>query len=362
MDRVFQARFYDGSSSRPHTAEVVFSSAGIQIIYTPDINRQSKVFWEKKDIHRQYDSSALLTLQYKNNLQSQLLEITDPSAIQEYNRYYSVSFYQRSIRRSGLLWLSAIVGAFVAIILSAYFLLLPRLADWGARQLPRDYEIELGKELYEGVLENEKVDSLKTKKINAFFRMMKDKPDYPVNIAVVKKDVSNAFALPGGGMVVYTRIIDSMQDYHELAALLAHEYSHVELRHATRNIFRSLSGRLVLSVFLGDMGGLGAVLLENADYLRNLSYSRELESEADLNGLMILKENALDSKGMLRLFNQLESVEKMEVNEMFSTHPDMEKRKDQVLKFIGEHPYQVEGNLRMQELFEQMQSGKADWD
>ncbi|MFA6262077.1 MAG: M48 family metallopeptidase [Bacteroidia bacterium] len=362
MNLIYKARYYNGKSSTPYTVDILIKEDGIQIQYESDAREKTSVVWEKHSIHELEYSSALITLRSGKTFPYEQLEITDPKAIQTYTRLFKVAFHKRVLRGNGALWLGIILVSFTALLLLGYFVLLPWAADWGASKIPKDYEIELGKELYKSVLEGENIDSGKTKAINQFFKELGTEQDYPIQITVVKKDIANAFALPGGGIVVYSHILDSMQSYEELAALLAHEFSHVQLKHATRNIFQSLSGRLLLSVFIGDLGGVSAVILQQADNLRSLGYSRKFEKEADENGLRILAQNSIDAEGMVRLFEQLGKEEVIELNEMLSTHPDIENRIEGVRAFKKENPYVHTDHPKLNSLFETLKGRNDSWE
>lgn len=362
MDILFKARYYNGKSSKPFTADILIQEEGIQIQYLSDTAEKVAADWEKQSIQELEYSSALVTLRKGKAFPYEQLEITDPKAIQAYTRMFKVAFHKRVLRGSGAQWLGIILASFAALLLLGYFVLLPWAADWGARKIPKEYEIELGRELYKSVLDGENIDSSKSKAINQFFKELGTEQDYPIQITVVKKDIANAFALPGGGIVVYSHILDSMHSYEELAALMAHEFSHIQLKHATRNIFQTLSGRLLLSVFIGDLGGVSAVILQQAENLRSLGYSRKFEKEADENGLRILAQNGIDAEGMVRLFEQLGKEEVIELNEMLSTHPDIENRIEGVKAFKKENPYVHTDHPKLTSLFDVLKGGESSWD
>jgi beta-barrel assembly-enhancing protease len=143
---------------------------------------------------------------------------------------------------------------------------------------------------------------------------------------VINSQEPNAFALPGGYIVVHQRLLEMLQSPEELAALLGHEYGHLQLRHSTRTLFRNLSGYLFVSILFGDVSGITAIILENAHSLRSLQYSRELEKEADLLGLRVLQDNKLDPRGMVRLFDQLKKQSKESETEFISSHPLLRSR------------------------------------
>jgi predicted Zn-dependent protease len=152
-------------------------------------------------------------------------------------------------------------------------------------------------------------------------------------------------------------ILNNMKSPEELAALLAHEYSHVELKHATRNLFRTLSGYLFLSIIFGDMSGVGGVLIENAHELRNLSYNRDLETEADNHGLKILEQNNISNQGMIDLFELLKKESNgLQVNELISTHPDLDSRIKNVQEYVSKHHYKIKSNDSLNVYFNQLNS------
>jgi len=126
-----------------------------------------------------------------------------------------------------------------------------------------------------------------------------------------------------------------MNSYEELAALLSHEFTHVNEKHTTRSLFRQLGSAIFLSVIFGDVGAIANTVIRNADNLKGLNYSRSLEKEADMNGLKILSERKIDCNGFVHLFELLKK-ETMETGkqpaEWISSHPDLYNRIDYVKK------------------------------
>jgi len=119
-----------------------------------------------------------------------------------------------------------------------------------------------------------------------------------------------------------------MKEPVELAALLAHEGSHVERRHSTRAIARDLAGSLFVSLLLGDLGGATTVLAQKGDELKGLSYSRDLETEADTIGIRRMHANGVDPHGMVKLLELLgrEAEDMPEGASFLSSHPLTKER------------------------------------
>ena len=249
---------------------------------------------------------------------------------------------------------------FLAIIVSAYFWLVPFLAERLAKKVPVSYEEQLGNGLYEALKTGFTVDASKTAYINDFFRELNIETKYAIKITVVKEDVTNAFAMPGGNIVVYDKILAGMKNYEDLAALLSHEFTHINERHTTRSLFRQLGSSLFISIILGDVGTLGNVIINNADNLKGLSYSRNLEKEADMNGLQILSDRKIDCNGFVRLFELLnKEVEKngSQPAEWISSHPDLEKRITNVKTSSLFNKNGTEENETLKTLFLKIKSG-----
>ncbi|MFZ5483085.1 MAG: M48 family metallopeptidase [Pseudomonadota bacterium] len=128
----------------------------------------------------------------------------------------------------------------------------------------------------------------------------------------------NAFALPGGVVVVHNGLIRAADTAEEVAGVLAHEVQHVELRHSLKNLLHGLGWRALLALALGDVsGGAWAGL---AEHLGGLAYGRDLEREADLGGLAALRRAGIAPHGMVSFFAKLAAREGA-VPEFLSSHP-----------------------------------------
>jgi beta-barrel assembly-enhancing protease len=137
----------------------------------------------------------------------------------------------------------------------------------------------------------------------------------------VAEDASiNAFAVPGGYVVVNTGLIRAADSAEEVAGVLAHEVQHVELRHTLKNLVHSLGLRAALALALGDVSG--SALGDIAARLSELKFSRDLESEADRHGLSALRQAGIAPQGMVTFFSKLSKAEKGAAPPaLLSTHP-----------------------------------------
>ncbi len=241
----------------------------------------------------------------------------------------------------------------VTFLIVLYFLLVPWMAEQFASKVSVKTEEGFGDATYK-VLVPEGSENVKASlTVNGFFAAMNVKTAYNVRVTVVNGETVNAFALPGGHIVVYSALLEKMESYLELAALLSHEYSHVNNRHTTKAIFRKLGSKIFLGLLFGKMGSVTSVLVDHADNLKSLKYSRGLEKEADIDGLALLKARKIDPKGFADLFNHLkESVPAGSMPEFLASHPDIDKR----IAYIREASANVavEENALLKAIFEKI--------
>lgn len=152
---------------------------------------------------------------------------------------------------------------------------------------------------------------------------------YAFKITVVENPQVNAFALPGGRMALLSGLLKRADSADMVAAVLAHEISHVTKRHGLRHMARSLGVVAALQLLLGDVSGIAAILAQGATLAVITNYSRDHESEADAEGLKLLAKAGFDPAAMPAFFEKLKSLDASEVPkglEWISTHPDHDSR------------------------------------
>ena len=135
---------------------------------------------------------------------------------------------------------------------------------------------------------------------------------YPYSFKVVAEPSINAFALPGGPMYVHSGLISATDNEAQLAGVLAHEVSHVALRHSTNQASKAYAFQIPIVLatgMLGNKGGLLGALSQigvgfglNSLFLR---YSRKAEKDADILGARMLAEVGYDPIEMARFFEKL---------------------------------------------------------
>lgn len=135
----------------------------------------------------------------------------------------------------------------------------------------------------------------------------------PYTYKIINMKEVNAFALPGGFIYVARGILPFFHNDDQIAAVLGHETSHVELKHFQQMYSRETIFNVVSIVAMVLTHGAARGPVNIAAILNNLvlepSYSRTQETQADLNGVKLMVEAGYDPNGMIAFFKELEKKE-----------------------------------------------------
>ena len=249
---------------------------------------------------------------------------------------------QQKKKRTSLVLLSVLVLCAVSVY--GLFALKEPLVTALAGRIPPAWEQKLGEAAFAQIKAkkyffNDAEISQRLEKITQplFSKMPQDRYSFRVHIAQ-DPDI-NAFALPGGIIVINTGLILAAQSPEEIAGVLAHEAAHVTLQHGMRQLISSVGIFALFQAFFGDATGLMAVLADNSALLLTLKYSRDYEREADDAGWDHLEKARINPTGMIDFFRHLK--QKSEDKNMprigespsfLSTHPATEERVDYLQK------------------------------
>ncbi len=157
----------------------------------------------------------------------------------------------------------------------------------------------------------------------------------PVTVLVSDLPVENAFALPGGYIVVFQGILDVMQDEDELFGLLAHELGHIQHRHGTKRLLRSAWLAFVTGVLIGDVTAVSTLLIDSGSTLVTLAHDRDEEREADRFAAEVLQSLGRDTAGLARLLDRISGDFDMgEWAAWLSSHPSTDERMRNAAAFL----------------------------
>lgn len=162
---------------------------------------------------------------------------------------------------------------------------------------------------------------------------------WPFNFHVVASSEINAFALPGGSIFVNLGTVQAAETEAQLAGVMAHEISHVVMRHSTCNMARAQRrgllyglGAIGSAVLLGNgaAGSLAQAGIGMGQSLDMLHMSRGDESQADLLGVDILYDAGYDPRGLPQFFETIQAKYGAGGAQFLSDHPNPGNRTEAV--------------------------------
>jgi beta-barrel assembly-enhancing protease len=241
-----------------------------------------------------------------------------------------------------------LLAGMIGVLIAAYFLFVYVFPSIAIKFVSEDREVTMGNELYQQWVANQEINRDATNAIQDFANQLKLSRNYPIKVTVVNADDVNAFAMPGGHIVVNTGLLDKMVKPESLVALLGHEATHINKRHSLHNILESMSTGFLLSFLTRSSGGISQFVIGNANTLRELHYSRQLEAEADREGMIIMEKNKVDPRGMLDLMRTLQEVDDESIApqiSFLSTHPLTDDRIRDAETYLSLHPFEASKEL-----------------
>ncbi len=241
-----------------------------------------------------------------------------------------------SVRRSRVdipsrrlpLWTWLLIAA---CVVPGIYVVLTRLLPRAHVLVSLEAEARLGEHVFESLPDEWKVleDALFAELTQ---RMLEELADpaarFDLRVTLVESDMPNAFALPGGRIVLFTGMLRLCADADVLAGVLAHELAHVEQRHSLKQLLRTAG----IAFFAGAVIGGGLDELSNLETLSELSsgllvlkHSRDHEREADRIAVTKLERAGRSAAGLVEFFESLENDKPgLEIPDALfwaSTHP-----------------------------------------
>lgn len=343
--------FYDGISAREHQVLITCTEHGIQIT-APTLSPVKE--WAYDDMRNVADLANHKGASFRIMGGQGRLNITDEALIERLENLapnldktdIPAATWKRIMKWGA----GAVTSVFVII-----FVIIPGLANQLATMIPVEKEIALGNASLKqiervlgygqdkpltctGVKGQMALDKM-TARLMAHF----DSP-YPLDIKVFDDEMPNAFAVPGGHIVLFDGLLEIADSPEEVAAVLGHEIGHVINRDPTRLTLRSAGSVGILGMVFGDFAG-GAVALIVAERLIAADYSQEAEANADNFAHRLLQDAKLPLAPMARFFDKLKDKygDGPKLLSHIASHPDLQGRSDaaNAADTIGEGAFDV---------------------
>ncbi len=184
------------------------------------------------------------------------------------------------------------------------------------------------------------------KLVNRLSAHWKDKP-YDFRLGILEEDSPNAFALPGGAILVTSGLIAKAESENELAFVLGHELGHFRNRDHLKALGRGVLFNLLLSM-VGMSGGEAVSLVGTTGLLTERHFSRDQESAADRFGLELVYKEYGHVAGGMDFFKRLpKEIEGSNLAKFADTHPVTAERVAELKQLAKEEGWTLEGELRV---------------
>ncbi len=232
-----------------------------------------------------------------------------------------------------------LIGFFMAgfaLVALAVTMLMGLMVRSLVARIPLEWEQELGDKVMAELQQKETFvedATLQTNLLQAVAPLMRAVPTNALGYRfyLMKYPLPNAFALPGGHVVVTTSLLGLADRPEEIAGVVAHELAHVTQKHVFRKIISSSGPYILCRLFMRDNSGLLGVLAGSSQLLVSQSFSQEYETEADDVGWQYLVAARIDPRGLPDMLQRLQAeYESMKLGHLvpqaFSSHPATDKR------------------------------------
>lgn len=340
-DVCFAAHYYDGKTARSQDVTVSISTSELVVL---DAGGASITSWQADHIVFAEKPRAGEPVRIG-------LEGTTARLITEDARAASavLAIAPKAVRstrtnRKALLKVSAWIIAAAAALAVIVLVFIPLLSEQLAHQTPQSIKTRIGGAAMSEVVKLIAYMPGETKQarychskpgLSALADMttqilsdMKEPPR--LTLVVIDAKLVNAFALPGGYIVVTSGLIGAADSAEEIAGVISHEIGHVFHQHPTQAIYRTTAVSLLISAMIGDFSG-GILVAGIAEWALNSSYSRKAERAADVFAIDRLNAANIDGSGLVSFFNKAsKQAEKKRDQEsilgMLSTHPRTAER------------------------------------
>ena len=292
----FLARYYDGKKAAPYDSLIHVEADGLLIeiaSFPAPLNWE----YETVQIKERPEQGRPLIITNIKEPEARLVLSNDAfySALTEkIPKKNKPRIFISTAWQSLCLW-----SALALSIMGSIYWFVPQLAEPLSRHFPRSWERQLGEYtvtiLTDGkhVCENKEGQKALDKIVTTL--LAASAVDVPVSIKAVQEKQANAFAAPGGQIIVYSGLINAADSPDEVAGVIAHEMGHLTKRHPTQTLLRTLGLNIIISAIFSGTGD-AAKTASVANALFQLRYNRNFEREADQIATQILYNAKIDNR------------------------------------------------------------------
>ena len=325
------AQFFDGETAKGHAVDVTLDQGQLSIGGPmPAGPRQ----WKLQAVRAAETVEAERPLRLRSEEHpNERLVVSDPRMIEAV--LHAAPHIARPLPRGTVLRLAAITAAGLLIVAAIGYALLSMLPPAVALIMPEEWRQRLGRQTEEALLGRFSVckseDGLRAIAAigsRLYASRAEEAPDFTVS--VYRLPMINAFALPGGRVVLSGKLIEAAKTPEEVAGVLAHELGHVKNRDPEVAVVRLTGMQVLISLATGSDGG--TIVTNLAGFAALLRYTRSAEMKADVYSLELLNHARIDPLGLKRFFESIKELEEARrprigpLGSIIATHPATEER------------------------------------
>jgi Zn-dependent protease with chaperone function len=332
--------YYDGRSAQARAAQLRISGDEAQLHDATDGSLLRRFDWRQAEWpERQRHGQRLVVLPAEQDVLSGQLRARDAAAYDAWALMH-LPRAESLIVRLQQSWRGVVVAcvALMALCIGLYLYGLPLAARGITAIVPHEVDAELGRAAFAQIdgliMKPSRLSADRQARLREKFQAATARayPDVrtPVRLEFRKSEIGpNAFALPGGTMVMTDELVELVKDDEVILGVLGHELGHVMSRHGMRQLVQVTAIQTVASVAFGDYGGL---LTAAPLILGGAAYSREHEREADEASIHFMRANGISPLVMVKFFEAVRAEQKTKTKKtplgiaIISTHPSDEER------------------------------------
>lgn len=353
--KTYPAWFFDGQTAARRKAVITLTAQGISIEGAEEAEEGGGGwfgFWTYADltVAGRLRPGQPVQLGSEGTPDARLM-VDDPDFAEHLGRI--APYLARHALSRGRTWVQAGLAAGLLVLVGMFVAYgIPRLSGPIADLVPISWEEEIGAAAKDNITGHAKACDAPPGR--AALEVLAGRlashidTEYVFDVTVADSPVNNAFAVPGGHIVVMRGLLDTLESPEELAGILAHEMGHVTERHPLAGAIRVIGISLLLDLVVGGDSSIVDALVQLGGTLIAFSYSREDERTADAIALEILRKAAISPRGLNLFFERLLAVagkageggDRMDkaaerAVTILSTHPWFDERLQQVRKALA---------------------------
>lgn len=327
MTYLVAVRYFDGKTSHAHHAHIRQNANGGGFVLMCDGHTKIYAFKVCEFLPSVGKSHAVIEM--PNGERIEFIEGVPDWVDFKHKRVFD----KISIMESRLSWVAVSLVAvmiFMAIVLK---IAIPFASHHIAQNLPDDVLMTVGDKAESNIIAmtaDSQLPQTRQDEIVALYRKLNGTPNARIIVRQGNIIGANALAIPNNTIIITDELINLSGNDNEILAVLAHEQGHLVHRHSLEQAISNLGIGVLIVVITGDMSD---AMLALPALLTNAHYSQKAELEADKFAIDELKRLGISPKYLADFFEKMQKEQGDQSHwSLLSTHPDTNKRIEQVIK------------------------------